>query len=286
MAEVKKLSKHDVRMCYLNWTMFSHSCYNYERLQATSFAEAMGVILKKLYPNKEDLGREMGKHFVFFNTEPNTGGVIHGVVIAMEEQRANGAPISEDMINGIKTGLMGPFAGVGDSIVQGIITPVLLAVALGMSQNADGSGNPVGPIFYIVVECVVILAWGYSMFMYGYRLGTAAIEKLLAGGMVNKVMQFAGILGCMVLGGLVSNFINITCGLSLVTEAGTFIIQTSLFDAILPNLLSVLGVLTVFTMLKKGVSSNKIILILFVAGIILGNPWFPILGPVPAVPAA
>ena len=283
MAEVKKLSKHDVRMCYLNWTMFSHSCYNYERLQATSFAEAMGVILKKLYPNKEDLGREMGKHFVFFNTEPNTGGVIHGVVIAMEEQRANGAPISEDMINGIKTGLMGPFAGVGDSIVQGIITPVLLAVALGMSQNADGSGNPVGPIFYIVVECVVILAWGYSMFMYGYRLGTAAVEKLLAGGMV---MQFAGILGCMVLGGLVSNFINITCGLSLVTEAGTFIIQTSLFDAILPNLLSVLGVLTVFTMLKKGISSNKIILILFIAGIILGNPWFPVLGPVPAVPAA
>ena len=286
MAEVKKLSKHDVRMCYLNWTMFSHSCYNYERLQATSFAEAMGVILKKLYPNKEALGREMGKHFVFFNTEPNTGGVIHGVVIAMEEQRANGAPISEDMINGIKTGLMGPFAGVGDSIVQGIITPVLLAVALGMSQNADGSGNPVGPIFYIVVECVVILAWGYSMFMYGYRLGTAAVEKLLAGGMVNKVMQFAGILGCMVLGGLVSNFINITCGLSLVTEAGTFIIQTSLFDAILPNLLSVLGVLTVFTMLKKGISSNKIILILFIAGIILGNPWFPVLGPVPAVPAA
>ena len=286
MAEVKKLSKHDVRMCYLNWTMFSHSCYNYERLQATSFAEAMGVILKKLYPNKEDLGREMGKHFVFFNTEPNTGGVIHGVVIAMEEQRANGAPISEDMINGIKTGLMGPFAGVGDSIVQGIITPVLLAVALGMSQNADGSGNPVGPIFYIVVECVVVLSWCYGMFMYGYRLGTAAVEKLLAGGMVNKVMQFAGILGCMVLGGLVSNFINITCGLSLVTEAGTFIIQTSLFDAILPNLLSVLGVLTVFTMLKKGVSSNKIILILFVAGIILGNPWFPILGPVPTVPAA
>ena len=286
MAEVKKLSKHDVRMCYLNWTMFSHSCYNYERLQATSFAECMGVILKKLYPNKEDLGREMGKHFVFFNTEPNTGGVIHGVVIAMEEQRANGAPISEDMINGIKTGLMGPFAGVGDSIVQGIITPVLLAVALGMSQNADGSGNPVGPIFYIVVECVVVLSWGYGMFMYGYRLGTAAVEKLLAGGMVNKVMQFAGILGCMVLGGLVSNFINITCGLSLVTEAGTFIIQTSLFDAILPNLLSVLGVLTVFTMLKKGVSSNKIILILFVAGIILGNPWFPILGPVPTVPAA
>ena len=78
MAEVKKLSKHDVRMCYLNWTMFSHSCYNYERLQATSFAEAMGVILKTLYPHKEDLGRELGTHFVFFNTEPKTGGVLHG----------------------------------------------------------------------------------------------------------------------------------------------------------------------------------------------------------------
>lgn len=60
MAEVKKLSKHDVRMCYLNWTMFSHSCYNYERLQATSFAEAMGVILKNCTRTKRIWGVKWG----------------------------------------------------------------------------------------------------------------------------------------------------------------------------------------------------------------------------------
>ncbi len=260
----KKLSKKDVRKAYWVWTFFSHSCYNYERLQAISFGQAMGVILKKLYPNREDLGRELQKHTAFFNTEPNTGGVIHGVVIAMEEQRANGEPISEEMINGLKTGLMGPFAGIGDTLIQGIIVPVLLAIAIGMSQG----GNVMGPIFYIVTVSAAALGIGYTMWMYGYRMGTSAIERVLAGGMINKLLKAAGILGCIVLGGLVSNFVNITTPIKITTSTSTFVLQTDLFDKIMPGLLSIGTTLLIFWLVKRGVKSNKLVLIMFVVGIV------------------
>ena len=146
---------------------FSNACYNYELLMATTFAGCMGFALKDLYPDKKKLGEELAKHTVFFNTEPKLGSVIHGVVIAMEEQRANGAPVEADMINGVKTGLMGPFAGIGDTLQQGIIVPVLLAVALDMAKG----GNIVGPIFYVLAAATIVLGYGCFMFMYGYKMG-------------------------------------------------------------------------------------------------------------------
>lgn len=266
MENKKRLTKGDVRRSWWSWQVFSHSCYNYERLQAISFGQAMGVALRKLYPNKEDLGRELQKHTVFFNTEPNVGGVIHGVVLAMEEQRANNEPISEEVINSLKTGLMGPFAGIGDTLTQGILTPVLLAIGLGMAQG----GNIVGPLFYFISISLSMMAISYGSWMYGYKMGTVAIERVLAGGMVNKLLQAAGILGCTVLGALVSNFVKIKTPIEIVTSAGKFSLQAGLFDKLMPGFLSIGTTLLVFWAVKKGVKPNRLILILFVVGIVAG----------------
>src|SRR5262245_21266778 len=113
------LSRSDVQRSFWLWTFFSHANYNYERLQGTAFAQAMTPIIRKLYKDPDEIKAALKRHLVFFNTEPNVGGVIHGAVIAMEEQRANGADIDDDAINSVKSGLMGPLAGVGDTIDQG-----------------------------------------------------------------------------------------------------------------------------------------------------------------------
>ncbi len=275
--EVKKVSKKSLWKACWFWMFFSNSCYNYELLMATSFAGMIAFALKDLYPNdKKKLGEELEKHTVFFNTEPKLGSVIHGVVISMEEQRANGAPVSADMINGVKTGLMGPFAGIGDTLQQGIIVPVLLAVALDMAKG----GNIVGPIFYVIAAATIVLGYGCFMFFYGYRLGTRAIERILSHGMANKILKLAGVLGCTVLGGLVSNFVKITSSVKWKTSALNFVLQTDFFDKIMPGMLSLTGALLVFWMVKKGVSPNKIILGLVVVGAALN--LLGILGPVPA----
>ena len=65
----------------------------------------------------------------------------------LEEAKANGEDIDGEMINGIRAGLMGPVAGIGDSLLVGTLIPILLGVALGLSSG----GSPLGAIFYICV---------------------------------------------------------------------------------------------------------------------------------------
>ena len=112
-----KLSKKDVLKAFWKWTFFSHSNYNYERLQASGILQSMSHIPAKLYPdNPEEQKKFMQRHMSFYNTEPHFGGIINGMVLAMEEERANGAEIEDDAVNSIKTGLMGPMAGIGDTL--------------------------------------------------------------------------------------------------------------------------------------------------------------------------
>src|SRR5512138_3162237 len=83
-----ELTRGDVLGAFWRWTFFSHSNYNYERLQGTAFAHMMTPIIKRLYTDPEEIRAALKRHLVFFNTEPNVGSVIPGAVIAMEEQRA------------------------------------------------------------------------------------------------------------------------------------------------------------------------------------------------------
>src|SRR5438128_1294197 len=159
-----KVTRRDLIWSWVLWTFFSHANYNYERLQATAFAHAMTPIIRRLYHSPDEIRAALKRHLVFFNTEPNWGGVIHGAVIAMEEQRANGADIDDDAINSVKSGLMGPLAGVGDTIDQGTITPILLSLGIGIAAgNAGvaGDGNPLGAVIYLVAEVAVMTALAY-----------------------------------------------------------------------------------------------------------------------------
>ena len=86
--------------------------------------------------------------------------MINGIVAALEEGIALGDDIPEEMPTSVKTALMGPLAGLGDSVIQGIIVPTLLSI--GMSLSSDGS--VAGPIFYIVTWLAIGMAICYGMF--------------------------------------------------------------------------------------------------------------------------
>ena len=98
---------------------------SFARLQSVAFCAAFIPVLKKLYGNDpEEYSAALTRHLMFFNTEGIWGSVVHGIVLAMEEQRALGAPIPIEAITGIKAGLMGPFAGIGDTIDWSTIKPL------------------------------------------------------------------------------------------------------------------------------------------------------------------
>jgi PTS system mannose-specific IID component len=261
--EPKKLARRDIVKAFWNWFFFAQSCYNYERLQGLGVASYMAPLLNKLYTKKEDVAAGLTRQMAFFNSEPSFGCLIHGVNIAMEEQKANGAPIAGEEINSLKTGLMGPMAGLGDSIIQGIITPILLAIGIGLAQK----GSFAGPVLYMILETAAIVGISFAGWMQGYSRGRAGITELLRSGVLRKVLEYAGILGCGVLGALAAQFVSLTTPIAMTSGTTTLKLQDML-DKVLPGLLPLALTLIVFYFIRKGKKANVVLLSIIVVGIV------------------
>lgn len=263
-----KLDKKDVRNSFFRWTFFSHSNYNYERLQATGVIHAFSPILKKLYNDRpKEMKKALLRHMNFFNTEPHFGGVILSLVIAMEEDRADGAPITDEAINGIKTGLMGPLAGIGDTLYQGTLIPILLAFGISLSSQ----GNILGPIVYTVMLMGILLSIAYIIWMKGYEVGKEGIEKVLKGNLLQKIITGSSAMGAIVLGALSASFVTVSSPLAINLGNTILSVQEDILDKLFLGLLPLLTTLLTFYLLKsKQMKSTKVMLILIIIGTIGG----------------
>ncbi|WP_416044724.1 PTS system mannose/fructose/sorbose family transporter subunit IID [Clostridium tyrobutyricum] len=262
----KKLTKKDVIKSWIRWFMFAQSNYNYERLQATAFAHSMLPIIKELYDDKEDRKKAVQRHLSFFNTEPVCGSVIHGVTIAMEEEKSNGKPITDESLNAIKTGLMGPLAGVGDTLTQGVITPIVLAICIGITNTQ----NILGPIIFLIAQYAIMVTISFTMWTNGYKFGKKAVEEILKGGKINKVIEAASLLGTLVMGGLVGRFVNVQAFISFKMGKVNFSLQKDLLDKLMPGLIPLVLTLWILHLVKKGVSPIKLMGILILLGAVTG----------------
>jgi PTS system mannose-specific IID component len=271
-----RLERSDVRRAFWLWTFFSHANYNYERLQGTAFAHAMTPIIRKLYKTPDEITAALKRHLVFFNTEPNVGGVIHGAVIAMEEQRANGAEIDDETINSVKSGLMGPLAGVGDTIDQGTITPILLSIGISIAAgtSASGDGNPIGALIYLVAEVAVMTALAYFFWFQGYDRGREGVMTLLRSGALDRLVVGAGALGNLVLGALAFQFVHVYVTLTLIVGDGHFELN-ELLGQVMPGLLPLLFTLMTWWLLtRRRVSAIWLLVAYLVVAMVGAFPFF------------
>ncbi len=268
-TQAKTLSKKDVVRAFWRWTFFSHANYNYERLEATGLVHSFKHVIKKLYGDDPvEYKACIKRHMQFFNTEPHIGGCIPGIVLAMEEQRANGAPITEEAINGTKTGLMGPFAGIGDTLWQGTLTPILLSVGISIGQ----SGNLLGPIAYTIAMYAIMLPVAYICWMQGYRLGAEGIQKVLSGNMLQKIITGASAMGAMVLGALTADNVTVTCPAVISIGEMQLAIQTDVLDTLFLGLIPMAITLgTLWLLRDRQMKSTTVMLILVILGIITGG---------------
>ena len=270
-TERKTLSKKDVVKSFWRWTFFSHANYNYERLAGTGFCHAMAPIIEKLYKdNPEEYKAAVQRHIEFYNTEPHFGGVINGMVIAMEEERANGAPISDEAINGIKTGLMGPFAGIGDTLWQGTLTPILLSIGISLAS----SGSLAGPLVYAVLMMGIMLSIAYYVWMTGYKLGKEGLQRILESNLIKKVITGASALGAIVMGALTAGFVSVSTPLMINIQGAGMSVQTDILDKLFRGLLPLALTLgTLYLLKNKNVKATKVMALLIVvaaAGAIIG----------------
>jgi PTS system mannose-specific IID component len=267
---IKRASRTSLIKSFFIWNCFLHCSYNYERLQAHGFLHAISPIINDIYDKDDIEGRKkaMQRHIVFFNTQPSIGNTIIGLTAAMEERIASGEKELEETVSSLKYALMGPIAGIGDTLFQGIVGPILLSMVLGLALE----GNIIAPFLFAFLYLVINYSVCYYMYTLGYKKGDEAIVRFMESGVINKVIRAAGVMGCLVMGALVANFVRLSTTLKVTFKTGgEFDIQARFFDAIMPKMLPLILTLVIYKLLRnEKMTSIRITLIIIAAGIVLG----------------
>jgi len=263
MAE-KKLSKKTLHKSYIRWYFFHLCSMSYERLEAFGFLHSMLPIIKELYPdNKEERIQAMKRHSAFYNTEPVIGTAINGIVAGVEEGKAGEKDIDDATINSIKVGLMGPLAGVGDSIIQGLLMPILLSIGMGLSAN----GSIAGPLFYIFTFLPIVTVLSYWLYFKGYTLGVESLNMFL-GDKAKKIEEGFSIVGLTVMGAIGASYVNLDV-VSVYASGETSVVVQDILDSIFPKLLPLLLVaISWYLITKKKFKPVKIILLYLIVAVI------------------
>lgn len=261
----QKLTKKELNQCWYGYFKYALTVFGYERLQAPGMTLAQYPIIKKFYKDDEE-GKKavLNRHRVFYNSEMWIGALIPGIVVSMEESIANGSEISDEFIQNIKVGLMGPLAGIGDSITQGTIFPIVLSIAIGLTGE---SGSLIGPIFALLGLFLIPTGLSYYFFHLGYHLGSDAIDKVM-GPKMAKIQEAMSVLGLTVTGAITASYVSVNLALTY-TSAETEIAIQSILDGMFPNLLSVgLVLLGYYLMTRKKFTAVKFILLLVVIAVV------------------
>ena len=209
MAEKIQLSKSDRQKVWWR-SQFLQGSWNYERMQNLGWAYSLIPAIKKLYTTKEDQAAALERHLEFFNTHPYVAAPIMGVTLALEEERANGVEIDDAAIQGVKIGMMGPLAGIGDPVFWFTVRPIL--GALGASLAA--SGNIVGPLLFFFGWNAIRMAFLWYTQEFGYKAGSE-ITKDMSGGILKDITKGASILGMFILAVLVQRWVSINFTVNL-----------------------------------------------------------------------
>ena len=295
MAEKIQLSKSDRQKVWWR-SQFLQGSWNYERMQNLGWAYSLIPAIKKLYTKKEDQAAALERHLEFFNTHPYVAAPIMGVTLALEEERANGVEIDDAAIQGVKIGMMGPLAGIGDPVFWFTVRPILGA----RGASLAASGNLVGPLLFFFGWNAIRMAFLWYTQEFGYKAGSE-ITKDMSGGILKDITKGASILGMFILAVLVQRWVSINFTINLpgkqlsegayinfpegpVTGAelkgilGQALSGMSLdrvqpqtlqgqLDSLIPGLMGLLLTFLCMWLLKKKVSPITIILALFAVGI-------------------
>lgn len=296
MSEKLQLSLNDRKKVWFR-SQFLQASWNFERMQNMGWAYSIIPALKKLYTKKEDQVAALKRHMEFFNTHPYVAAPILGVTLALEEDRANGADIDDAAIQGVKIGMMGPLAGIGDPVFWFTVRPILGALGASLAVT----GNIVGPIIFFAAWNILRMSFLWYTQEFGYKSGKE-ITKDMSGGLLQDITKGASILGMFILAVLAQRWVSINFAFNVsevpldekayihwdqlpegsegirqaFEQVGQGLSQTPTkitsfqqnLDNLIPGFMSLLLTFLCMWLLKKKVSPITIIIGLFVVGIL------------------
>ena len=245
------------------WCMQTN--WNYEIQMNTAFMWGISKTIDRLYPEPEELEKKKERYrssLEFFNITPQMGSFVLGLTAAMEEQYAeNPKTFDPKMISSLKTALMGPLSGIGDSLFQGTVRIIAMSIGISLAQQ----GSILGPILAMLISFAVsflITWWGGKL---GYVKGQELIRQISESNLMDKVMYGCSVAGLMVVGGMAATLVNVTTPLAY----GESLILQTVLDGIMPKMIPLLLTGIMYWLVKKGVHPIVIVIACFIIGIIL-----------------
>lgn len=264
MKEKSTLTQKDIRSAYNMWYMTTELSNSYERLQALSFGNALSKCLRKLYKKDDEYIEAQKRNLQFYNSEGTFGCIIHGIVLSMEEQKANGAEIPGEVITGVKTGLMGPVSGIGDTIIWGTLRPIIFALAC--SFAIEGSFLGVFLLFLFPLFGYLI---GWNAIKFGYKAGKESIMRIMKSGVINHIITASSMLGLFMMGALSSSYVKLNTPIQFTVQNAEPVVIQNILDQILPGTLPLIAIFGIYYYFShKGQNYNKVIFSLLAISLI------------------
>ena len=260
----EEITNKDLMKTWLRWWWCNEVPHSFDRMVAPALTFGLIPVLRKLYKNPVMLGEAYQRHLVFFNTQAVWGGgIISGITISLEEERAQAlnagdvdGAIDKSMIQNTKIGLMGPLAGIGDSIDSGTVQYIFIALFLGMAQE----GNPLGAVLPFVCFAIATFVYGYLFTKMGYTMGRRAALEIMKGGRIKSIISALGVLGLFMMGIMAAKYVTLSTPLAWNMSGKDFVLQDTL-DGILPGILPLIAVLGLyFFFQKKGMKVTQAML--------------------------
>lgn len=250
------------------WRSFPlQACFCYERMQNVGFAYQMVPALKKLYPDKKEASEALKRHLAIFNTTPAIVTFITGAAIAMEEkfkkEKDAGEECDEESINAVKTALMGPLAGIGDSFFWGTFR--IIGAGIGASLAAQGS--ILGAVLFFLIYNIPHLFVRYNGLKIGYKSGVNFLAGMSEGGVIAALTEVAKVLGLIVVGSMCASMVSLVTPMVL-SIGGAEVVVQDIFDGIISGFLPLCLTLFIYKLLQKGMKTTTILWGMIAVGII------------------
>lgn len=269
MKQTTNLSDKETKLLrQLYWRSFSlYAAVTPSKQGASGFSYAMQPFLNHFYKEGSKEKRQaMIREMSYFNTNVAMYPFILGVTASMEKENSEKADFNAESINAIKTSLMGPLAGVGDSIFWGVLRTIAAGIAVGLAQ----AGNILAPIIFLLLFNVPVQLLRRYGGKVGYTLGSSYISKLYEGGLINILTKGASIVGLAMVGAMTSKLVQFNLKWNMVLDGKEILKSQEMLDQIFVGLIPLsLTLLCFYLMKKKNVSVNLLIVSIIVLGILL-----------------
>ena len=253
------ISKMEIRSLFFR-SLALEANFNFETCQNTGFAFSLIPVLKKIYKTKESMALALKRHLQFFNTSPYGSTLILGIAAAMEEQNNNSKEFDAASINAVKLGLMGPLAGIFDSLFWGTFK----VIAAGVGTSLALKGNIAGPILFILIFNVPHLWLRYQLTFIGYTQGNKFLQKIASSNVMDKLTSSAAIVGLMVVGAMPPLLMSIKTPLKMGANADVAL--QGILDQIVPGILPLALTFLVYFLVKRNVKTTYLLLGLLALG--------------------